>query len=463
MLLSMLFCCVFYGFRRCGTAPPLGINLARLGLEFCWGSAVSQACLTDAFIGHVHLSCTYKCPPVRHAPIIRTLLLCFYGFRRCCSAPPLGINLARLGLEFCWGSAVSQACLTDAFIGYVRLYAPICPSISAMMRLYPPTPRQARGGGAWEGQCQSMTFSFLEKANLYASMPKIEFETKDKTKDSIVTPGGLGILLKCCTAPPLRMHLPRLGLEFCWGSTVLQACFTDAFIGHVHLPCAYMSSSPPCAYYMHAFALCLRVSKMLYGTASGDQFGTPWARILLGFRCFASLPHGRAHRPCPPTCLYAQLSAMRVYIHAFVHAFAVFLRVSKMLYGTASGDEFAVSEACLTDAFIGHVHLPCTYVQLSAMRLIYARFCFVFTGFEDAVRHRLWKSIWHALGSNSAGVPLFRKHASRTHASRTRSSAMSTYLICPAIRHAPIYPCSCPCFCSVFTGFEDAVRHRPWG
>ena len=322
-----------------GTA--LGINLACLGLEFCWGSAVSQACLTDAFIGHVHLLRAYIiCSAIRHAPIYMSmLLLCFYGFRRCCTAPPLGINLARLGLECCWGSAVAQACLTDAFIGYVRLYAPICPSISAMMRLYPPTPRQARGGGAWEGQCQSMTFSFLEKANLYASMPKIEFETKDKTKDSIVTPGGLGILLKCCTAPPLRMHLPRLGLEFCWGSTVLQACFTDGFIGHVHLPCAYMSSSPPCAYYMHAFALCLRVSKMLYGTASGDQFGTPWARILLGFRCFASLPHGRAHRP-----------------------------------------------------------------------------------------------------------------------------AMSTYVpICPAIRHARIYPCFCPCFCCVFTGFEDAVRHRLWG
>ena len=58
------FCCVFYGFRRCCTAPPLGINLARLGLEFCWGSAVSQACLTDAFIGHVHLPCAYV--PVRH-------------------------------------------------------------------------------------------------------------------------------------------------------------------------------------------------------------------------------------------------------------------------------------------------------------------------------------------------------------------------------------------------------------
>ena len=126
---TLLLC--FYGFRRCCTAPPLGINLARLGLEFCWGSAVSQACLTDAFIGHVHLLRAYMiCPAIRHAPIYMSmLLLCFYGFRRCCTAPPLGINLARLGLGFCWGSAVSQACLTDAFRGYVRLYAPICPAI----------------------------------------------------------------------------------------------------------------------------------------------------------------------------------------------------------------------------------------------------------------------------------------------------------------------------------------------
>ena len=124
-------------------------------------------------------------PPCAHLSMLLSILLAvfFYGFRRCCAAPPLGINLARLGLEFCWGSAVSQACLTDAFIGYVRLYAPICPSISAMMRLY------------------------------------------------------------------------------------------NAFV--------------------HAFVLCfLRVSQMRYGTAAGDQFGTPWARILLGFHCFASMPHG---------------------------------------------------------------------------------------------------------------------------------------------------------------------------
>ena len=93
-------------------------------------------------------------------------------------------------------------------------------------------------------------------------------------------------------------------------------------------------------------------------------------------------------------------------------------------------------------------------VPLSAMRLLYAGFCCVFTGFEDAVRHRLWGLIWHTLGSNSAGVPLFRKRASGT-----RSSAMSTY--------APIYmSSSIPMrllyarFCFVFTGFHDAVGHR---
>ena len=104
---------------------------------------------------------------------------------------------------------------------------------------------------------------------------------------------------------------------------------------------------------------------------------------------------------------------------------------------------------------------PILFVQLSAMRLsICPCFCCVFTGFEDAVRHRLWGSIWHALGSNSAGVPLFRKHASRM-----RSSAMSAYtrryVQLSAMRlsiHAFVHAFSC-----FFSGFPAAVRHRLWG
>ena len=186
------------------------------------------------------------CPALRHAPIICTLLLCVYGFRRCCTAPPLGTNLARLGLEFCWGSAVSQACLTDAFIGHVHL--------RAYMSSYPP--------------CAYISMLLLMLA-VFLRVSKMLYGTAS-------------------------------GDEF----AVSEACLTDASaMSTCHAP---MSSSPPCAQYKHAFALCLRVSKMLYGTASGDQFGTPWARILLGFRCFASMPHGRmphgrVHRPCPPT------------------------------------------------------------------------------------------------------------------------------------------------------------------
>ena len=243
------FC--FYGFRRCCTAPPLGTNLARLGLEFCWGSAVSQACLTDAFIGHVHLRAYMSSyPPCAYiSMLLSMLLLCFYGFRRCCTAPPLG---------WIWHALGSNA----------------------------------------------------------------------------------------AGVPLFRKHASRM---------------RSSAMSTYHAP---MSSSPPCAYYMHAFALCLRASKMLYGTASGDEFGTPWARMLLGFRCFASMPHGCVHRPCPPT-----------------------MRLCPALR---------------------HAPMICTL-------------CFVLTGFEDAVRHRLWGWIWHALGLNPAGVPLFRKHASRT-----RSSAMST-------------------------------------
>ena len=182
---------------------------------------------------------------------------------------------------------------------------------------------------------------------------------------------------------------------------------------------------------------------MLYGTASGDQFGTPWARILLGFRCFASMPHGCVHRPrppamrlCPPSC------PPRAY---YMHAFALFLRVWKMLYGTASGDQFGTPWArillgfrCFASMPHGCVHRPCppttslydlsSYPPCAYLSMLLAVF---FTGFQVAVRHRVWGSIWHALGSNSAGVPLFRKHASRM-----RSSAMSAY----TRRYVHLYP-----------------------
>ena len=137
-LLYARFCCVFTGFEdavRHRSGDQFGTPSARILLGF--------RCFASMPHGRVHRPCPptilyylFRYPPCAYI-YMSMLLLCFCGFRRCCTAPPLGINLARLGLECCWGSAVSQACLTDAFIGYgyVRLYAPICSSISAMMRL----------------------------------------------------------------------------------------------------------------------------------------------------------------------------------------------------------------------------------------------------------------------------------------------------------------------------------------
>ena len=256
----------------------------------------------------------------------------------------------------------------------------------------------------------------------------------------------LSMLLLCFLQVSKMLYGTASGDQFGtpWARILLGfRCFASMLHGCVHRPrppamrlCP--PSCPPRAYYTHAFALFLRVSKMLYGTASGDQFGTPWARILLGFRCFASMPHGRVHRPCPPTTSLYDLSSYPPCAYLYVHAFAVFLRVSTMLYGTASGDQFGTPWArillgfrCFASMPHGCVprlcppiradmssYPPCAYLSMLLSMLL----AVFFTGFEDAVRHRLWGSIWHALGSNSAGVPLFRKHASRM-----RSSAMSAY------------------------------------
>ena len=260
------FCCVFTGFdaavrhRLWGSIwHALGSNSAGVPL-FCKHASRMRSSAMSAYTRrYVQLSAMRLS--------IHAFSCFFYGFPSCCSAPRLGINLARLGLEFCWGSAVSQACLTDAFIGYVRLDAPICPSISAMMRLY----------------------------NAFVHVFAVFFTGFEDA---------------------VRHRL--------WGS--------------------------------------------IWHALGSNSAGVPL------FRKHASRMRSSAMSTC---------------------------------------------------------HAP-KNDPLSAMRLLYARFCCVFTGFEDAVRHRLWGLIWHTLGSNSAGVPLFRKRASGT-----RSSAMSTY--------APICPAQSPC------------------
>ena len=194
---------------------------------------------------------------------------------------------------------------------------------------------------------------------------------------------------------------------------------------------------------------------MLYGTASGDQFGTPWARILLGFRCFASMPHGCVHRPCPPV-MHLKMSPCPPCAY-YTHAFAVFLRVSKMLYGTASGDQFGTPWArillgfrCFASMPHGRVHRPCPpttslYIICSAIRhapIYMSMLLLCFYGFRRCCTAP-------PLGINLARLGLeFCWGSAVSQACLTDAFIGHVRLyapICPAIRHAPIYPCFCPC------------------
>ena len=72
----------------------------------------------------------------------------------------------------------------------------------------------------------------------------------------------------------LRTKMARLGLESCWGLT-FRMCRLQRFspfqAGFFTCP-----SACPSTIHIHAFA---------------DENGTPWARILLGFGCFAWVAH----------------------------------------------------------------------------------------------------------------------------------------------------------------------------
>ena len=148
------FCFVFSGFENAVSAPSLRTNYIPLGLESCWGLAVSHACRTEPFADRLwhafalflavskmpfrHPICgriTYRfvfggfedavsapslrtnytpwlesgcfaCMPHRAlcGPIVTLFCFVFSGFEEAVSAPSLRTNYLPLGLESCWGS-----------------------------------------------------------------------------------------------------------------------------------------------------------------------------------------------------------------------------------------------------------------------------------------------------------------------------------------------------------------------
>ena len=178
----------------------------------------------------------------------------------------------------------------------------------------------------------------------------------------------------------------------------------------------------PIPHSIHAigFALLLAVSKLPFGTTSVNELLAPWASILLGFRCFGTMP------PIQPKNAEAPIPHS---IHAI--GFALLLAVSKLPFGTTSAERIhgplGLNPAGVP-LFRNHASNP-TKECRSSHPTLYPRhrFCFAFSGFEAAVRHHVRERIRGPFGLNPAGVPLFRNHASNpTKECRSSSHTLST-------------------------------------
>ena len=67
-----------------------------------------------------------QCLPKLPAPPIH---LCFYRVRRCQTAPALPTKWRPVGLESCWGSAVSDACSPATLAAVTCLWSGWCPTV----------------------------------------------------------------------------------------------------------------------------------------------------------------------------------------------------------------------------------------------------------------------------------------------------------------------------------------------
>ena len=110
------FCFVFSGFEDAVSAPNLRTNYIPLGLESCWGLAVSHACRTKPFADRLWhafaLFLAVSKMPFRH-PVCGRI------------TDPLGLNPAGV-------LAVSHACRTKPFADRLRHAFPLFLAVSNM-------------------------------------------------------------------------------------------------------------------------------------------------------------------------------------------------------------------------------------------------------------------------------------------------------------------------------------------
>ena len=212
----------------------------------------------------------------------------------------------------------------------------------------------------------------------------------------------------------------------------------------------------PIPHSIHAigFALLLGVSKLPFGTTSANEFVAPWVWILLGFRCFGTMPirailHRLPLRSWPSFAI--RLLVFALYFPRSVRRLDLRATCGPTKQGQSSHPTlYPRHRFCFAfrgfEAAVRHASNPTKQGQSSHPTLYPRhRFSFAFRGFEAAVRHHVCERIRGPLGLNPAGVPLFRNHASNP----TKQGQSS---------HPTLYPRHW--FCFAFRGFEAAVRHH---
>ena len=408
----------------------------RLGLQSCWGSGVSQPCLTVNFcLCACHTFPTFATVP-HGAP---------QGFSMVLAGPSRHIWLCLLCLLCLALPSVSQfrRCYFESISAHASGTAlGFNPAGDPVFRNH----ASQYSTGLFHGTGRSIQTSMA-----LPCMPCICLPCVCIALSCLVLVCVLYCLVLVCivlylAVPKMlfREHLcarfwHRLGLQSCWGSGVSQPCLT---VLHKAFPWYWPVHPDIYGFAFYAFyalhCLLFSSSEDAISRASlRTLLAPPWASILLGIRCFATMPHSKFLSLCMPYFPYFRNHAPR----------------------------------CSTGLFHGTGRSIQTYMALPSMPCI--AFCFAVP--KMLFREHLCARFWHRLGLQSCwGSGVSQPCLTVLHRAfpwywpvhpdiygfalyAVHMFALCMYcLVLPCPCMCIVLPCPCM-YCLVFSGSEDAI------
>ena len=249
-----------------------GDGFVRFGLESCWGFSVSDACSTEPFDEELASAwiLAFFGPWswwLHHLLFVGALhhLSVSLGRQNATLGSFTGDGFGRFGLESCWGFPVSHACPTEPF--------------------------DEELASAWGLNPRVLRALILESWWLHHLLFVVALHHLS------VSLGRQNATLGSFTADGFG----KFGLESCWGFPVSDACPTEPF--DEELASAWglnprvlralilvVASSFVCGCIASSFCFS-RPSERNVRHFYGGWFWQVWAWVLLGFPCFACMPH----------------------------------------------------------------------------------------------------------------------------------------------------------------------------